>query len=172
MVALELGIYSIGWVMALVITYIGAVNGIAYLGNPLRGARRRVRSSVPECVPEGFGLHDVSIRARKNRNTALLRFAVQIIGVGIAASGAQIYLRPHWYVYLLIGLLIVWAAGRFIHPAGANRDKGLAVLDGSHGFQAATLLSVSSAMFVAGLAIILVISVVFLGRAGWLFWQR
>lgn len=158
LVALELGIYSIAGVAALVVTYMGAVNGIAYLANPLRGARRRVRSSLAERVPEGFGLHDVSMRARKNKNTALLRFAVQVIGVGIAASGAQIYLRPHWYVYLMIGLPVVWAAGRFIHPAGVNRDKGPAILDGSHRFQAASVLSVSTAMFVAGLAIILVIS--------------
>jgi hypothetical protein len=158
LVALELGIYSIAGVMTLAVTYMGAVNGIAYLGNPLRGARRLVRSGLAERGPEGFGLHDVSMRARKNRNTALLRFAVQIVGVGIAASGAQIYLRPHWYVYLLIGLPVVWAGGRFIHPAELNRDKRLAILDGSHRFQAAALLSVSSAMFVTGLAIILVIS--------------
>jgi ribosomal protein S27E len=158
LVALELGIYSVVGVMALVVTYMGALNGIAYLGNPLRGARRRVRASLAERGPEGFGLHDVSLRARKNRNTALLRFTVQIIGVGIAASGAQIYLRPHWYIYLLIGLPVVWAAGRFIHPAGVNRDKGLGILDGSHRFRAVSLLSVSSAMFVTGLAIILVIS--------------
>jgi hypothetical protein len=158
LVALELGVYSVAGVMALVAIYMGAVNGIAYLGNPLRGARRRVRSSPAERVPEGFGLHDVSMRARKNRNTALFRFTVQIIGVGIAACGAQIYLRPHWYVYILIGLPVVWAAGRFIHPAGVNRDKGLGILGGSHRFRAVSLLSVSSAMFVAGLAIILVIS--------------
>ena len=90
LVALELGIYSIAGVMALAVTYMGAVNGIAYLGNPLRGARRLVRSSLAERGPESFGLHDVSMRARKNRNTALLRFAVErAISDNIAAQGGD-----------------------------------------------------------------------------------
>jgi hypothetical protein len=82
---------------------------------------------------------------------------VQIIGLGIAASGAQIYLRPHWYTYLMIGLAVIWAAGRFIHPAGESRDKNLATLSGSHRIRAASMLSAASVTFVSGLAFLVVI---------------
>ncbi len=157
LIGLVLGIYSIATVIGLLISYIGIVNGIAYLGNPLRGARRRVRSILADRHPEGFRSRDVSVRARKDRNAAVLRFAVQLIGVGIAASGAQIYLRPYWYIYLMIGLAVIWAAGRFIHPAEWGRDKNLAILAGSHRIRVASMLSAASVMFVSGLAIIFVI---------------
>jgi hypothetical protein len=158
LIALRLGLYSIAGVLALALFYLGVVNGIAYVGNPLRGARRRARAKPAPRPPEGFRRQDVSARARKNRNTALLRFVVQLIGVGIAASGAQIYLHKYWYIYLVIGLAVVWAAGRFIHPAGVSRDKSPAALTGSHRIQAAAARSVASVMVVSGLAITLVLT--------------
>ena len=155
--ALVLGIDTVAAVIGGAFFYVGVVNGVAYLANPLRGARRHARSKLAARPSEAFRMQDVSVRARKYRNTALLRFVVQIIGVGIAANGTQTYLHQYWYIYLVIGLAVVWAGGRFIHPAGVSRDKNLGILAGSHRIQVAAVLATATVMVVSGLAIILVI---------------
>lgn len=105
--ALVLGIDTVAAVIGGAFFYVGVVNGVAYLANPLRGARRHARSKLAVRPSEAFRMQDVSVRARKYRNTALLRFVVQIIGVGIAANGTQTYLHQYWYIYLVIGLAVV-----------------------------------------------------------------
>lgn len=140
-----------GSAVGVLATYVGILNGIAYFRNPLRRARRRARSALSRSVPQGPQVRDVSALAQNNRKTAVLRLMVQMAGLCFVAYGADVFLVPHWYVYLAIGLAVVWAGGRFINPAGAGRDKNRAILAGSRKIRVAGMLSVASVLVLLGL---------------------
>jgi hypothetical protein len=130
--------------------YLGVVNGVAYLQNPLRRERRRERSRVTRRRPDGQHVLDVSSIARKFRNTARLRLAVQIVGLSIAACGADPFLTPYWYFFVLAGAAIVWAGGRFIHPGGLGLAGNRAVLSGARRVRVALMMSLAAVMLILG----------------------
>ena len=57
-----------------------------------------------------------------------------------------------WYVFVVLGLAVVWAGGRFIHPAGVHRDRNRALMAGSHRIFVTGLLAVAAALILLGLA--------------------
>ena len=61
-------------------------------------------------------------------------------------------------VFVVLGLAVVWAGGRFIHPAGVHRDKNRAPMAGSHRIFVAGLLAVAATLILLGL-----VCLVFLG---------
>jgi len=157
LIALVSGLDSVGTVFGLLVFYVAIVNAIAYLANPLRGARRLIRAKLTSRFATGTDVRDVSGRARKDRNTALIRLFVQMIGLGIAVNGAQSYLHAYWYIYAAIGLLITWAGGRYIHPAGTTVDQNRAALTGSRRLQVTAMQSVLSVLVISGLAVIVTV---------------
>lgn len=140
-----------GFVVGSLGGYLAIVTGIAYWRNPLRRARRRERSQPPRPWPDGFGVVDVSTQARQSRGTAVRRLVVQMAGLGVAAYGADVFLVRYWYVYLVIGLAMVWAGGRFIRPAGAARGVSSGIVGGTRRFRVAAMRSVASALVLLGL---------------------
>ena len=64
--------------------------------------------------------------AREYRNTARFRLAAQLAGLSLIACGADPYLVPNWYLFVLAGATVTWAGGRFIRPAGLGpaRNRG------------------------------------------------
>ena len=70
--------------------YLLLVNGVAYLRNPLRGARRRARSALSQSQSPGSEIADVSALAQRHRKTAVRRLVVQMIGLGLLAYGADV----------------------------------------------------------------------------------
>jgi hypothetical protein len=150
--------YVAGVAIGLLLGYLLIVDGIAYWRNPLRRKRGQARSTRPQAGP---GIVDVSAAAKKNRRTAIWRLAIQFIGLSFAAYGAVVgftayangdLLAHFWYVYLFIGLTIVWAGGRFIRPAGVHRDHNRALLAGKHKLLVTGMLTVAAAMILLGLA--------------------
>ncbi|HJY94565.1 MAG TPA: hypothetical protein VJ371_06400, partial [Streptosporangiaceae bacterium] len=129
--------------------YLLMVDGIAYLRNPLRRKLRRGRPARPQPRP---GVTDVSAAAKKNKRVAVWRLAVQLAGLTLAAYGADVFFVRYWYAYLVAGLAIVWAGGRFIHPAGVRRDKNRAIAAGPHKILVTAMRAVASAMILLGLA--------------------
>jgi hypothetical protein len=138
-----------GATVGVLIGYLLIVDGIAYLRNPLRRKLRRGRAPHPQPGP---GVTDVSAAARSARRTAVWRLAAQLVGLGVAAYGADVFFVRYWYVYLVAGLAIVWAAGRYINPAGVRRDQNRAVTAGPHKILVTGLRAVASAMILLGLA--------------------
>jgi hypothetical protein len=94
----------------------------------------------------------VSAAAKKNRRTAVWRLAVQFIGLSFVVYGADVFQVHFWYAYLVIGLAIVWAGGRFIRPAGVHRDHNRAILAGTHKVTVTGMLTVAGATILLGLA--------------------
>jgi len=139
-----------GGIVGALVAYLGIVNGIAFLRNPLRRARRRERSRVTRQWPDGQQVVDISSSARRYRNTARLRLAVQLIGVAIAACGADPFLVTNWYVFVLVGAATVWAGGRFIHPAGQRVARNRAMLSGSRRMRAIPMMALASVMLIIG----------------------
>jgi hypothetical protein len=117
--------YAAGGAVGVLLGYLLMVDGIAYRRNPLRRKRGQARSTRPQAGP---GIIDVSAAAKKNRRTAVWRLAVQFIGLCFAAYGADVFQVHFWYAYLVTGLAIVWAGGRFIRPGGVHRDHNRAIL--------------------------------------------
>lgn len=138
-----------GGAAGLLVGYLLMMDGIAYLRNPLR---RKLRRGRPASQKPGPGVTDVSAAAKKNKRAAVWRLTVQLIGFGIAAYGADVFLVRYWYAYLVTGLAIVWAGGRFIHPAGLRRDPNRAAAAGSHKVLVTGIRAVASAMILLGLA--------------------
>jgi hypothetical protein len=134
--------------------YLLIVDGIAYLRNPLRRRLRRGRSTPMRPEPDGPGITDVSGAAKRNRRIAVGRLAAQLAGLGIAFYGVDmlVFRSGYWYAYLVLGLAIVWAGGRFIRPAGVRRDKNRAMMAGSHRIFVTGLLAVAAALILLGLA--------------------
>ena len=150
--------YAAGSAVGVLFGYLLIVDGIAYRRNPLRRKRGQARSPQPQ---PGTGIIDVSAAAKKNKRTAVWRLAVQFIGLGFAAYGALVgftaygagdLLAHFWYAYLVIGLVIVWAGGRFIRPAGVYRDHNRSILAGKHKILVTGMLTVAGAMILLGLA--------------------
>ena len=129
--------------------YLLMVDGIAYWRNPLRRKRGQGRSTRPQAGP---GIIDVSAAAKKSKRTAVWRLAVQFIGLSLAAYGADAIEVHYWYAYLVAGLAIFWAGGRFIRPAGARRDHHRASLAGTHKVPVTGMLTVAATMILLGLA--------------------
>ena len=130
--------------------YLGLANGVAYLQNPLRRARRRERSRAGARRPDGQQVLDVSSIAHKFRNRARLRLAVQIVGLSIAACGADPFLVSNWYLFVLAGAAIVWAGGRFIHPDGFGLARNRAVLSGARRVRVALMMSLAGVLLILG----------------------
>ena len=108
--------------------YLAIVDGIAYLRNPLRrdagagpagprlGARLvRTSPTSPAARKRAGGWPSAGSR----RSCAGLIIAVYGVDARVVGSGP-------WYVFVVLGLAVVWAGGRFIHPAGVHRDKNRA----------------------------------------------
>jgi hypothetical protein len=141
--------YAAGGAVGVLLGYLLMVDGIAYRRNPLRRKRGQARSTRPQAGP---GIIDVSAAAKKNRRTAVWRLAVQFIGLCFAAYGADVFQVHFWYAYLVIGLAIVWAGGRFIRPGGVHRDHNRAILAGRHKVLVTGMLTVAAATILLGLA--------------------
>jgi hypothetical protein len=140
-----------GGAVGVLLGYLGGVTGIAYLQDPLRRGRRRARSQTSRRRLDGQQVLDVSKSAHAYRKAARLRLSVQLIGLGVAIGGADPFLVTNWYVFVLTGSAIVWAAGRFIRPAGVGLARNRAVLSGSRRVRVALLMSLASAMAIAGM---------------------
>ena len=125
------------------------VNGIAYGRNPLRRKRGQGRSTRPQAGP---GITDVSAAARKDKRTAVWRLTVQFTGLSLAAYGADAVRVHYWYAYLVAGLAIIWAGGRFIRPAGARLGHDRATLAGTPNVLVTGMLTMAAAMILLGLA--------------------
>lgn len=138
-----------GVVVGVLLAYLAIVSGIAYLRNPLRRGRRGKRSLDRPVQPDGQHVLDVSERARKYRNTARLRLAVQLAGLSLVACGADPYLVPNWYLFVLAGAAVIWAGGRFIRPAGLAPGGNRLVLSGARKVRVATLMSLALVLVVA-----------------------
>ncbi len=139
-----------GTTVGVLLGYLAIVNGIAFLRNPLRRARRRERSRVTRQWPDGQQVADVTSSAHRYRNTARLRLAVQLVGVCIAACGADPFLVTNWYVFVLVGVAIVWAGGRFIHPAGQGVARNRTMLSGSRRVRVTLMMAVAIALLSIG----------------------
>jgi hypothetical protein len=144
-----------GAVTGALIGYLLLAEGVGYLRNPLRRTlwRPRSRRLRPEPAGDGAGdgAVDVSAAAKRSRRIAVGRMAVQLAGLGLVAYAADVFQLRFWYAYLVAGLAVVWAGGRFIRPGGADRGRNRA---GSHRMLVTVMLIVASAMIVFGLAAI------------------
>jgi hypothetical protein len=147
-----------GYAVGVLAAYVGILTGIAYFRDPLRKARRRARSKLSRGPPQGPEVRDVSVRAQNNKKTAVRRLVVQLIGSCIAAYGTYVFLVPNWYVYLVIGLAVVWAGGRFLHPGQVGRDKNRAIMAGSRRIRVTLMLSLALVLVLAGLALVSIAS--------------
>ena len=143
-----------GAVVGALIGYLLLADGVGYLRNPLRRKLWRPRSQRVQPEPAGDGAVDVSAAAGHNFRIAVGRLAVQLAGLGLVAYAADVFQVRFWYAYLVAGLAVVWAGGRFIRPAGAGRGMNRAIMAGSHRVLVTVMLIVASAMIVFGLAAI------------------
>jgi hypothetical protein len=140
-----------GAVTGALVGYLLLASGVSYLRNPLRRKLwpprfRRVR---PE--PTDDSAVDVSAAAKRNRRIAVGRLAVQLAGLGLVAYAADMFQVRYWYAYLVAGLAVVWAGGRFIRPGGADLGRNRAE---AHRMLVSIMLIVASAMSFFGLAAI------------------
>jgi hypothetical protein len=149
-----------GAVAGALIGYLLLVNGVGYLRNPLRRKPWRPRSRRLRLEPAGAvsgvvdGATDVSAAAWRSSRVAVGRLAVQLAGLGLVAYGADVFQVRFWYAYLAAGLVVVWAGGRFIRPAGAGRGANRVIIAGSYRVLVTVMLVVASAMILFGLAAI------------------
>ena len=151
-----------GAVAGALVGYLLLANGVGYLRNPLRRKPWRPRSRRVRPAPTGAvsgavsgivdGATDVSAAARRSRRVAAGWLAVQLAGLGLVAYAADVFQVRFWYAYLAAGLVVVWAGGRFIRPAGAGRGANRAILAGPYRVLVAVMLVVASAMILFGLA--------------------
>ena len=96
----------------------------------------------------------MSAAAWRSSRVAVGRLAVQLAGLGLVAYAADVFQVRFWYAYLVAGLVVVWAGGRFIRPAGAGRGGNRAIMAGSYRVLVTVMLVVASAMILFGLAAI------------------
>ena len=151
-----------GAVVGSLLGYLLLADGVGYLRNPLRrklwgpGSRRGRGEPTGNGAGDGVfgGAVDVSAAARRSRRTAVGRLGVQLAGLGLVAYAADVFQVRFWYAYLVAGLALVWAGGRFIRPAGAGRGGHRALMAGSHRILVTVMLIVASAMILSGLAAI------------------
>jgi hypothetical protein len=140
-----------GGVLGIPLIYLCIVNWFAYALDPLRGERGHSR--LRPALKMRTEANDVSKRARNNRRMAQLRLGVQIIGAIIAVIGVDPFL-PYWYVFLFVGSIIMWAAGRYIQPGGFGRGRNQVALTGRRKFRVAALLSVASVLIILGFGLL------------------
>ena len=143
-----------GAVVGALIAYLLLAGGVGYLRNPLRRKLWQPRSPGVRPEPAADGVVDVSAAARRSSRIAIGRLAAQLAGLGLVAYAADVFQVPFWYAYLAAGLVVVWAGGRFIHPAGAARGGNRAIGAGSHRILVTAMLIVASVMILFGLAAI------------------
>lgn len=143
-----------GPVIGLMLFYLCIVSGIAYLRNPLRGARKRGRSQQALQQSAEPKVEDVSAQARTVRRTAQERFGMQTVGGLIILRGLDPFWRPVWYLYVLVGLIIMWAAGRYRRPEGFGDAKSRMALTGRRRFRIAVLLSAAYVLIILGFALV------------------
>ena len=122
-----------GAVIGALVGYLLLADGVGYLRNPLRRKLWRPRSRRVQPEPADDGAVDVSAAARRNCRIAVGRLAVQLAGLGLVAYAADVFQVRFWYAYLVAGLAVVWAGGRFIRPAGAGRGRNRAIRPGHTG---------------------------------------
>jgi hypothetical protein len=139
-----------GFALGALLAYLAIVSGFAYLRYPLRRRRRGGRSLDRPVQPDGQDVLDVSGPAREYRNIARVRLAVQLAGLSLIACGADPYLVPTWYLYVLAGVAVTWAGGRFIRPAGLARARNRGVLSGARRVQVTALMSLALVLVAAG----------------------
>jgi hypothetical protein len=152
---------AIGVFIAILISYLGIVNFIAYAKSPAQPRRRGKDSEQPLLRSESFDVTDVSDDAEYDKFVAFLRFALQSIAAAVAVVSVDALplFIGYWYLYLIAGVAAFWAAGRFVHPKGWRRTNSLAILTGSHRVQAISLMVISSAIVILGLQMVLTYSV-------------
>jgi hypothetical protein len=144
-----------GYAVGALVAYLAIVSGIAYLRNPLRRGRRGERSPDPPAHADGQRVLDVSETARKYRNTARRRMAVQFVGLSLLACGADPYLVPNWYLFLLAGAAVTWAGGRFIRPAGLAPRGSRDILSGGRRVRVTALMSLAVVLVIAGALVLI-----------------
>ena len=149
--------HAAGVAVGTLLAYLAIVSGIAYLRNPLRRGRRGERSLDRPVQQDRQHVLDVSERARKYRNTARLRLAVQLAGLGLIACGADPYLVPNWYLLVLAGAVVTWAGGRFIRPAGLAPGGNRGILSGPRKVRVITLMSLALVLVVAGALVLIAV---------------
>ena len=143
-----------GAVVGALVGYLLLADGVGYLRNPLRRKLWPPRSRRVRPEPAGDGAVDVSAAAKRSRRIAVGRLAVQLAGLGLVAYAADVFQVRFWYAYLVAGLAVVWAGGRFIRPGGAARGRNRAIMAGSHRILVTVMLIMASAMILFGLAAI------------------
>jgi hypothetical protein len=145
-----------GFALGTLLAYLAIVSGFAYLLHPVGRRRRRRRRrrggrSLDRPVQlDGQHVLDVSGPAREYRNIARVRLVVQLAGLCLIACGADPYLVPTWYLYVLAGVAVTWAGGRFIRPAGLARARNGGVLSGARRVQVTALMSLALVLVAAG----------------------
>jgi hypothetical protein len=147
----------IGSVISLVLLYLGIINLVAYVNDPLRKNRRTRRAEKRWRQPGNLHVTDVSREAKRNKAIALLGFVLQIIGAAIAVASVDVIpaVTSYWYLYLVVGLAIFWAAGRLGLPGRRRRNTNQAVLGGSRRIRVVSLMTVALAMALFGLQMLL-----------------
>jgi hypothetical protein len=143
-----------GAAVGVLVGYLAIVSGIAYLRNPLRGKRRRGQPVVREHWGNQHVV-DVSGQAHRHQNIARLRLLLQLTGIALIACGADPYLIPNWYLFVLAGAAVTWAGGRFIHPAGLKVARKRRILSGSRRLRVAVLMSMGSVLVVASVPLLI-----------------
>jgi hypothetical protein len=144
-----------GYAVGGLLTYLAIVSGIAYLRNPLRRERRGKRSLDTTVQPDGQRVLDVSARARKYRNSARLRMAVQFVGLILIACGADPYLFPNWYFFMLTGAAVTWAGGRYIRPARLAPRGSRDILSGGRRLRVIVLMSTALLLVLVGAVVLI-----------------
>jgi hypothetical protein len=144
-----------GYAIGLLVGYLGIVSGIAYLRNPSRSARRGDRSLASLGQPGNAHVLDVSTLARAHRNAARWRLVVQLAGLSLIAIGADPWLVPNWYLFVLAGAAITWAGGRFIHPRGQRLARNRWVLSGARKTRVTVLMSLALVLVLAGAVLLI-----------------
>ena len=124
-------------------------------GNPLRRERRGERSPDPPVQPGRTARPGCVRDARKYRNTARRRMAVQFVGLSLLACGADPYLVPNWYLFVLTGAAVTWAGGRFIRPAGLAPRGSRGLLSGGRRVRVTALMSLALVLVLAGALILI-----------------
>jgi len=154
-----------GLAVGVLIGYLLLAGGIGYLRDPLRrelgrtGSRpaRPVRPVRPGADGDGGDSGhggDGSAAARRDFGIAAARLAVQLTGLGLVAYAADVFQLRYWYAYLVAGLAVLWAGGRFIRPGGAGRGRNRGVMAGPHRILVTVTRVAGSAMILFGLAAI------------------
>src|SRR5689334_18519577 len=72
------------------------------------------------------------------------------------AWGADPYLVPNWYLWVLTGAAVTWAGGRFIRPAGLAPRGKRGLLSGARRVRVTALMSLALVLVVASALLLIV----------------